>query len=260
MGGILRSLIGPILRPVLRPLTRFLVGMIAIPLFRLFLRRVVRLQDLDAELEKDLEQWFRGSLLLLVATANMEAVLFDWVPLDWKDGWIPVALRLLLAVGVIEAMPDQELFAIIHPGPPKLKFSKKQGYLRELREQCWPICRGLLCQHLNRSSPVFAIMAAVFGGERGETLWTVGWVCYGFAIVQYLIIGLVTSRDKALDVLSEFDRKVAVRRREIIEEFDIPQHGSATPTAEPAPAASSEGSPAQQETGDGIVAKESSGG
>ncbi|MCH8830110.1 MAG: hypothetical protein IID45_11090, partial [Planctomycetes bacterium] len=43
----------------------------------------------------------------------------------------------------------------------------------------------------------------------------------GVAIVQYLIIGLVTSRDKALNVLSEFDRQVALRRREIIDEFDL---------------------------------------
>jgi hypothetical protein len=39
------------------------------------------------------------------------------------------------------------------------------------------------------------------------------------AITQYLIIGLVTSRDKALDVLNEFDRHVAIRRRELVEEF-----------------------------------------
>jgi hypothetical protein len=41
------------------------------------------------------------------------------------------------------------------------------------------------------------------------------------AITQYLIIGLVTSRDRALDVLSEFDRAVAKRRNELIEEFKL---------------------------------------
>ena len=70
-------------------------------------------------------------------------------------------LRLLLAIGVIEAMPDQELFAIIHPGPPKLKPQK--GMLREIWIQRVPILKGVLCQHLNRLSPVLAIMAAIFG-------------------------------------------------------------------------------------------------
>lgn len=206
----------PLLRPVLRPLTRFLVGAIAIPLFRLFLKRVVRLQDLDAELEKDLEQWFRGSLLLLVATRNMEEALFGWVPLNLQgeDQWIAVGFRLLLAIGVIEAMPDQELFAVIHPGPPKLKFNKEKGYFRCAREQCWPYIRGYICQHLNRSSPVFAILAAIAPG-------TVGWVCYGVAVAQYLIIGLVTSRDKAMDVLAVFDETVGERRRQLVEEFSL---------------------------------------
>ena len=136
-----------------------------------------------------------------------------------------MGLRLLLAIGVIEAMPDQELFAVIHPGPPKLRWPKCDR-LRELRAQVWPFCRGWMCQHLNRSSPVLAIMAAIFGGDRTNpqqyTEWLVGWVCYGLAITQYLIIGLVTSRDKALDALSAFDRQVARRRRELIEEFGIP--------------------------------------
>jgi hypothetical protein len=60
---------------LLRPLIRLLVGFIAIPLFRLFLRRVVHMQRLDTELTKDLEQWIRGSLLLLFATANVEYAL-----------------------------------------------------------------------------------------------------------------------------------------------------------------------------------------
>jgi len=57
-------------------------------------------------------------------------------------------------------------------------------------------------------------------GRRRER-WLVGWVCYLMAITQYLIIGLVTSRDRALDVLSEFDRAVAERRTELIEEFKL---------------------------------------
>ncbi|MCH7685829.1 MAG: hypothetical protein IH899_03970 [Planctomycetes bacterium] len=73
MGSLFRILMkSPIVRPLVRPLMRFFVGLIAIPLFRFFLKKIIRLQDLDAELEKDLEQWFQGSLILLVATANME--------------------------------------------------------------------------------------------------------------------------------------------------------------------------------------------
>ena len=213
MGGFFNILF----RNLLKPLTRFFVGLIAIPIFHLILNRVLRIQEIDAELEKDLEQWFRGSLLLLVATANMEAELFGWLSVsgteNWDvalgpEGWILRGLRIMLAIGVIEAMPDQELFAIIHPGPPALNFSKKYGIFRELKEKWRAILKGVVCQHINRSSPVFAILAAI-------AVDTVGWVCYGLAITQYLIIGLVTSRDRALDVLSEFDRQVTLRRREL---------------------------------------------
>ena len=50
---------------------------------------------------------------------------------------------------------------------------------------------------------------------------TVGWVCYGLAIVQYLIIGLATSRARAVNVLLLFDEQVAVRRRELIRQFGV---------------------------------------
>jgi len=259
----------PLLRSALRPFTRFLIGAIAIPIFRFILRHVFRLQELDEELEKDLEQWFRGSLLLLAATANMEHLLFGWA-MNWD--WFTIGLRLLLAIGVVEAMPDQELFAVIHPGPPRLKPGKT--ILKQVWERKWEIAKGSICQHLNRSSPVLAIMAAIFGAQVGaqhfaaeetklavkieanlidsmrvtddegratarvrateqakaqmqiqeERAWeqfTVGWVCYIMAITQYLIMGLVTTRDRAMDVLSEFDRAVAQRRRELVEEFQI---------------------------------------
>lgn len=228
MGFLVRLLLpGPVLRPLLKPLTRFLIGALAIPLFRLFLRRVVRLQELDRELEKDLEQWFRASLLLLVATANMEHLLFDWVPLDLKDGhaWVGVAFRLLLAIGVIEGMPDQALFSVIHPGPPPLKLHRRRRWFG-LAAQVKPYVRGLGCQHLSRSSPVLAIMAAIFGGNPAVDgqydHWVVGWACYALAITQYLFIGLVTSRDKAIDALAEFDRQVAIRREELAHEFEVP--------------------------------------
>ena len=219
VGGFFRILFAnPYFRNLLKPLTRFFIGLIAIPVFHLILNKVVRVQEIDEELEKDLEQWFRGSLLLLAATANMEAALFGWVPMSLQgtEGWILMGFRIMLAIGVIEAMPDQELFSIIHPGPPQLKLSKEYGIIREIKEQWRAILKGVICQHINRSSPVFAILSAI-------AIDTVGWVCYGMAITQYLIIGLVTSRDRALDVLSEFDRKVTMRRRELIEEFDLDQ-------------------------------------
>ncbi|RMG37522.1 MAG: DNA topoisomerase I [Planctomycetota bacterium] len=222
-------IVRPLLQPIVRPVTRLVVGLIAIPLFRLFMRNVVRLQKLDAELEKDFEQWFRGSLVLLVATRNMEEYLFPWVSAEYgatgEKYWIVLGLRLLLAIGVIESMPDQELFAIVHPGPPKLRLSREYGIWRELREQWWPILRGLACKHLNRSSPVFAILAAIADGY-------IGWTCYVLAVTQYLIIGLVTSRDKALDVLAEFDRQVALRRQELIEEFQMEEQVAAQEVAD----------------------------
>jgi sensor histidine kinase YesM len=179
------------------------------------------MQVLDAELEKDLEQWFRASLVLLVATRNMEMVLFGWLysenvtPMgDFSPmGVFLMGLRLLLAISVIEMMPDQELFSIIHPGPPKIKYDKTKSFWSHVKEYSWPMTKGIVCQHLNRSSPVFAILCAIAHG------W-VGWFCYGMALAQYLIIGLVTSKDKALDALSEFDRQVAERRRALIEEFE----------------------------------------
>ena len=64
----------------------------------------------------------------------------------------------------------------------------------------------------------------------------VGWICYLIAITQYLIIGLVTSRDRAIDVLSEFDRQVAKRRQEIVEEFRLDEDGNPQPQNDPPPA------------------------
>jgi len=212
-----------ILSPILRPLFRLLLGLIAIPVFRFILRRFFRVQEMDPELEKDLEQWFKGSLVLLAATKNLETSMFSWLDQiigsttgagDTLDNpWI-TGLRIMMAIGVIEMMPDQELFAIIHPGPPRFKYDRKLGLWSCLCRQCRPICKGLICQHLNRSSPVFAILCTIFPGPEG-------WICFGFASVQYLIIGLVTSRDRAMDALAEFDRQVAIRREQIREEFSL---------------------------------------
>ncbi|MEZ6039243.1 MAG: hypothetical protein R3C20_01970 [Planctomycetaceae bacterium] len=279
MGSLFRALMNlPLFQSMLRPVTRVVVGLIAIPFFRFVMRRVFRLQDLNDELEKDLEQWFRGALLLLAATANMEHLLFGWMSnVDWLDkaDWLTMGLRLMLAIGVIEAMPDQEIFAVIHPGPPKLKPGR--NVFKEIWEKKRAIVKGVICRHMNRSSPVLAMMCAIVGSnlpasmdsnqamidrsqliswsiahqatgsvpadsimaidtishimpdarkasnefERHWERWLVGWTCYLLAITQYLIIGLVTSKDRAMDVLSEFDRAVAQRREELIEEFQL---------------------------------------
>jgi len=200
---------------LVKPLVRLILGLVAIPLCKLLLHRVVRIRDLNEELEKDITQWIMGSLLLLVATANMESLFFGWVPLEFREEkvWL-VGLRLLLAIGVIEKMPDQALFAIIHPGPPPLVLQRGR-IVRGLIEYLPVYFKGLLCQHFNRSSPVFAILTVFLRGN-------VGWICYGLAILNYLIIGLVSSKDKALNVLQKFDEAVAQRRNELIEELQPP--------------------------------------
>jgi hypothetical protein len=203
-----------LLKPILRPLTRFFLGFIAIPIFRVLLRKVVRVQEINAELDKDLEQWFRGSLLLLVATYNMEGWLFEWVKDDVRFSPLFMAGRLLLAIGVIEGMPDQALFALIHPGPQK-PVIEKGHLLRSLVRYLPLFLKGLICQHLNRSSPVLAILSVLHKGE-------IGWICYGVAIAQYLIIGLVASKDKALDVLTQFDAVMARQRQDLETELSLP--------------------------------------
>ena len=207
-----------LLKPIMRPITRLLVGFIAVPLFRAFTRKVLRVQTLDKELEKDLEQWFRGAILLLFATQNMESMLFPWVkpilqerlakyselrrleagdqnqsPLEVDHqgdaGWVFLGLRVMLAIGVVQMMPDQELFAVIHHGPPKLKWEKGQKFWLQIRAQTWPF-----------------------------------------------FIGLVTSRDKAMNVLQIFDETVQRRREELLEEFALPAEvPSEVAAAQPAP-------------------------
>ena len=159
-----------LLRPILRPITRLIVSMIAVPIFRTFTRRMLRVETLDAELEKDLEQWFRGAILLLFATQNMESTIFPWVEpvvqarytqqaqddsdksnstdsteeskLQIKDNetaWLLLGLRVMLAIGVIQMMPDQELFAVIHNGPPKIQFDRKKKWGPQVKSQAWPV-------------------------------------------------------------------------------------------------------------------------
>lgn len=194
-----------LLKPIIKPIVRLILGLLVIPVFRLVLHRVVR-KELDDELEKDISEWLRGSLLLLVASANMELPLFWWVPPQQE--WMVLPGRLLLAIGVIEMMPDQALFSIIHPGPPPLRLRPGRR-LADLAAHLWPAVRGVFNQHLNRSSAVLAILSVVL--DPGPIVW----VCYGIAITNYLIIGLVCSKDKALDVLSQFDKAVSEQRQEI---------------------------------------------
>lgn len=208
-----------VLRPLLKPLTRILVGLIAIPIFRLIMRKGMRMAKVELELEQDLEQWFRAAVILLVATANMESLLFGWVPLDLQgsDSWIGVFLRLLLVIGVIELMPDQALFAVLHSGPLKLPVGKR--ILIELWQNRVFWIKKMGCVHLNRSSPVFAMMSAIFGGDPDLPSAAIGWACYGVAIIQYLIIALITTADKSGDLLTTYDKAIEQQRENIIEEF-----------------------------------------
>jgi len=214
--------ISQILSPVLKPAARLIVGLIAIPALRFVRSRFRPAQEGDEELERDLERWVRASLLLFLATKNVEEQISFWfsqkqIEFDLDSNWFFAAGRLLLAIGVIESMPDQQLFSLIHPGPKPLRWIPKIGLWGNLSRQSWPLVRGLLCMHLNRSSPVFAILAVIFPGRAG-------WVFYLLAITQYLIIGLVTSRDKAMHVLSQFDQAVAQHREALLAEIDGPSH------------------------------------
>ena len=99
-------------------------------------------------------------------------------------------------------------------------------YLADATRTCVPAPQSLLAG--------FAILCAIVPD-------TAGWVCFGFAITQYLIIGLVTSKDKALDALSEFDRQVALRRRELLDEFDYIEEEVQRKNAQAAEANTAEG-------------------
>ena len=205
-----------VLKPVLRPVFRVLSGLIAIPIFRFVIRHVFRVQKISTELEKDLEQWFKGSLILLAATANLEDFLFGWLPWAHNDDpWLTMLLRLILAVGVIEHMPDQELFAILHRGPPKIKLSSKKAF-KEAWARKLEFLKGIGVLHLKRSSPVFVIMTVIFGGMVGSRDFYIGWIFYGLAITQYLIIGVITDGDRVNGLLAQFDKKADALRQEML--------------------------------------------
>ena len=224
-------LVDQLLSPIVRPCTRLFVGLLAVPAFRSIRRGLTHSTERDEELEKDLEQWTRGAILLLVATRNFELwfqdflklVINEWMEFETKIHWVweisdnkvwLVAGRLMLAIGVIESMPDQQLFSIIHPGLRGLPIDWKKGFIENLKQGWRPVMKGVACHYLSRSSPVFAILAVLFSG-------TPGWTCFILAIAQYLIIGLVTSRDGALNVLSAFDRQIEIQRNKLVQEFNI---------------------------------------
>jgi hypothetical protein len=201
-----------------RPLARLLIRMGAVPALRFCFHHVPALERLNDELEKDLAEWIRASILLLLITANMEVLL--WHPLipfpDLLDAhkWFGVGLRIMLAIAVVQMMPDQELFTVIHPGPRLPHLPAGSSLVTQVRLAAKPLSIGFFWQHLSRSSPVFAILAVIFTG------W-VGWACYGMAVLQYLFIGLVTSRDRAIDVLMVFDEQMATRRHELVRQVRI---------------------------------------
>jgi hypothetical protein len=203
---------------ITRPLARMLIRLGALPALRFCFHHVPALERLNDELEKDLAEWIRGSVLLLLITANMEVLLwhhiFPFPQLLDAHQWFGVGLRILLAVAVVQMMPDQELFTVIHPGPRLPHFPPCTPFAAKVRLAAKPLAIGFFWQHLSRSSPVFAILSVIFND------W-VGWICYSLAILQYLFIGLVTSRDRAIDVLMVFDEQMAARRHELVRQVRI---------------------------------------
>lgn len=234
IAGIFSNLI---FKPILRPILRILSGALAIPAFRFVMRRLLRRKKLSTEMERDLEQWFRGAVILLAATANLEDFLFGWLPWHKSDDpWLTLMLRLLLAIGVIESMPDQDIFGILHHGPPKAKLTSRSGW-KDIWHRRREFLRGLGIMHLKRSSPVFVIMTVTFGNAPGTREFVVGWIFYGLAVAQYLIIGLITERDRIAGLLTQFDRSADAIRKEIMSQENAassdqsPNHQEAPPRA-----------------------------
>ncbi len=214
----------PLVGVVTKPIMRLVIKLVAIPIFRVVLKYLMRVEVINEELEKDLSQWFRASVLLMIATHNMEEILFQTGAKNYQfvtllDA-ILFGLRLMLAIGCIEGMPDQELFRLIHSGPPKPKGKGARAVAREMRQNWKAWLWGVSCIYLSRTSPVFAIVCVFNKGPAG-------WICYSIAISQYLLIGLVTSRDRALDVLASFDAEVAARREELLSDINgSPRHST----------------------------------
>ena len=112
-------------------------------------------------------------------------------------------------------MPDQEVFGILHRGPPKVKLTQRGGW-KEIWRRRREFLIGFGVLHLKRSSPVFVIMTVIFGNAPGTKEFIVGWVFYGLAVVQYLIIGLITESDRLPGLLKQFDQSADAIRKEIM--------------------------------------------
>jgi hypothetical protein len=149
----------------------------------------------------------------------MEHLLFGWVPPDFlgDERWLGAFFRLLLVIGVIELMPDQALFSVLHSGPLNLPIGKR--LFHDLWNDRVNWIKKIGSVHLNRSSPVLAMMSAIFGGEPDAPGSTIGWICYVLAIVQYLIIALITSTDKAGNLIEKYDKAIGKQREDLVDEF-----------------------------------------
>ena len=241
--GLNAEILRPLVGRVLKPVARFAVGILAVPVFRFGLK-TVRLQSFDRELEKDLEEWFAASLLLLFCTANVERLLFSELGFEPGD-FVSLGFRLLLAVGVVEAMPDVQLFPVLYPKPavpPAAAFGREKPWFG-VKAVLPDYLKSHAHQWLTRSSPVFAILACVIGGVVGPDgavppdragEWTAGWFCYGAAISQYLVMGLMASKEQAASVLAAYDERVAAVRQELVAELAA---GAACPLPPVRPAA-----------------------
>lgn len=204
----------PFAEEILRPVTRSLFGWLIAPVSRV-IRVVPGLRRLDGETIQDIHQWMRGSVLLFFATKNVESLLFGDAlqHISEEHRVLTLIPRFLLALSVIETMPDQDVFGLIH-NRMGLGIDRKSEWLPQFKMCFKPMLKKLLCQHLNRSSCVFAIIATIAPG------W-IGWTAFGLAVSQYLIIGLITTRDEARSALDRFDEMVARRRTEFMSEFEI---------------------------------------
>ena len=99
MGSLVQWLYNlPGIRLITKPITRTLLKLIAIPIFRFLLKYLLRIDVISQELEKDLTQWFRASVLLLFATHNMEEILFQSKWHEQELDAVLFGLRLFLAI------------------------------------------------------------------------------------------------------------------------------------------------------------------
>ena len=141
-----------------RPLTRLIMRLAALPALRFCSTTSRRSNVWTTSWRRIWRNGFAASLLLLLVTANMEVLL--WHPLipfpDLMDEhkWFGVGLRIMLAIAVVQLMPDQELFTVIHPGPRIPRFppgTSLGGKIRLLGSRCASVFSGSTSADLRRS-------------------------------------------------------------------------------------------------------------